>query len=340
MEFTAAEFVGGNRKKREQFRQYILKWVLQNSRAKLMGRQHVVKQENEFGLKKSIEWDSASKALDAHRGVLSHTVMFYDMTEPHAPVYENENQRHMFRFLLDEHAVRETWYYPESAYWVTFDNSVPLLLLPYLNARLADIDTCVRYAIPGHITFSSGWEWGYWLIDWSIARWSWSHRVNDTLMERYPSMYAREILGEDIAPLFDSLLRLQQIYLKDSILMQWMTAMTVTDELPFKKLAKMFHPRPALGYKYIRNKATLGELNQIKQNTLPLLNRFASTSLPYAFSLKNSCTSDTLGLCEEIAHGCEITALRALHRLNTLSHIIAKREGEIFKKRFKSTHFL
>jgi hypothetical protein len=44
-------------------------------------------------------------------------------------------------------------------------------------------------------------------------------------------------------------------YLKDSLLMQWMTAMTVTDELGIKALANEYHPRPKTSYKYIRNKA-------------------------------------------------------------------------------------
>jgi hypothetical protein len=175
MEFSTAEFIAGNKKKKEELRQYIIAWLMQHSHTKLMGRQHIVKPEKELGGKKDFQWDSASLALDKQRGVLSHTVMFYDMTEPNAPVYENKNQRHQFDFLLNQMKERETWYYPESAYWITFDNSIPLFLLPYLNARLSDIDTCVKYGVPGHVTFSSGWEWGYWLFDWSIARWSWRY---------------------------------------------------------------------------------------------------------------------------------------------------------------------
>jgi hypothetical protein len=102
----------------------------------------------------------------------------------------------MYRFLLAEHQKRETWYYPESAYWITFDVSVPMLLLPYLKARLTDIDSCAAHHIPGHLTFSSGWEWGYWLVDWSIARWSWQHTFNGEKQYRFPEMYAQELLPD------------------------------------------------------------------------------------------------------------------------------------------------
>ena len=103
MEFSTAEFIAGNKKKKTELRVFILDWLKKNSHTKLMGRQHVVRHENEAGHKrKDFVWDSATAALDKERGVLSHTVMFYSMTEPHAPVYENINQRHMFNFLLQQ----------------------------------------------------------------------------------------------------------------------------------------------------------------------------------------------------------------------------------------------
>lgn len=337
MEFSTAEFIGGNKKKKELLRQFIIKWLQENSNTKLMGRQHVVRHENEITSgKKPIQWDSAAIALDKERGVLSHTVMFYDMTEQHAPVYENENQRHMFQFLLEEHKKRETWYYPESAYWITFDNSVPMLLLPYLKARRADIDTCAAYHIPGHITFSSGWEWGYWLIDWSIARWSWKHTENGTEQKRYPTMYADEMLNPALHNLFDKQLQLQQTYLKDSSLMQWMTAMTVTDELGIKALANEYHPRPKTSYKYLRNKAKQSELDVIKKTYLSLLDSFAYNSLTTNLSLRGLAGLDLNEntVTAELLDGLEITSMRAFHRASILRYLIAYREAKLAHQKF------
>lgn len=343
MEFSTAEFIGGNRSKKEQLRQFILNWLLQNSSTKLMGRQHVVRHENEISTgKKTYAVDSAAIALDKHRGVLSHTVMFYDMTEPRAPVYENDNLRHMFRFLLDEHAVRETWYYPESAYWITFDNSVPMLLLPYLSARLKDIDTCAAYRIPGHITFSSGWEWGYWLIDWSIARWSWQYSTNGINEIRYPTMYAHQVLPKETHAILDTLLHTQQAYLKDSLLMQWMVAMTVTDELPIKALANQYHPRPQPSYKIIRNKAPQPVLDSIQKIHIPLLQRFGRSSLKQTAQLRDymHLQNDTNQLLNELTDGLEVTGLRALHRVQTLGHIIEIRQSKISKRKADGSKFL
>jgi len=121
------------------------------------------------------EGESEDNAFDSKTGLLLHSVMCYSVSEPKAPVYGNVNQRFVLERAKQENSRRETWYWPESAYWVAFDNSVPLFLLPYLDARWGDMETMERIGVANHLTFSSGWEWGYWLIDWSIARWSWRY---------------------------------------------------------------------------------------------------------------------------------------------------------------------
>jgi len=325
MEFSTAEFIAGNKRKKEALRLFIIDWLQKNTHTKLMGRQHVVRHENEAGHKrKDFEWDSASAALDKERGVLSHTVMFYDMTEPNAPVYENKNQRHQYDFLLQQMQLRETWYYPESAYWVTFDNSVPMFLLPYLSARLSDIDTCVQYNVPGHITFSSGWEWGYWLFDWSIARWCWQHTTDGIAEKRFPEMFAYEMLEtKEEKDFLSNALQLQQEYLKDSSLMQWMTAMTITDEIGIKALNDAYHPRPELSYKFLQRKASPEQLEATKRKGIEKLEQFAAKT----FLLTPTLFTDSIS--NEFQNGIRITALRAKHRAAVLQYIICKRAAQL-----------
>lgn len=341
MEFSTAEFISGNQKKKEELRLFILAWLKQNSKAKLMGRQHVVRHQSKSGQKPNgLEWDSATQALDKERGVLPHTVMFYDMTEPNAPVYKNKNQRHMFDFLLQQMKVRETWYYPESAYWVTFDNSIPMFLLPYLKARLTDIDTCVKYKVPGHITFSSGWEWGYWLFDWSIARWSWQYSTNGVDQKRTPTMYASELLNtEEEQETFEKSLDLQQELLKDKDLMRWMTAMTITDEISIKALNDEYEPRPTPSYKDLQRKADAATLKQVSDSVIPRLESLYSGTFTNVLFMKNEAdelleestdsTKPDLAVVNEFVDGLTITGLRARHRAYILQYIICRRSAAI-----------
>ncbi len=320
VEHESAEFLGSNQAEREELRLFILEWLQKNApNTYLIGRQHVIKDEKEVLQKKRkvYEWTDNTKALDAKRGLLVHTVMFYDLTEEHAPVYENPNQRHMFELMLKEKNSREVWYYPESAYWITFDNSIPMLLLPYLSARLKDIDTCIAHQIVGHVTFSSGWEWGYWLIDWSIARWSWNYHDKG----RTPTMYYEQWIGDTLkARIFREYLKIQNYFLKEKNLIQWLTAMTISDELFFFK--RQFHPRPPYSYKFLHNRAWLWVIDSLLQITVPLLNAYAET----IDSLYEENT-----ILNEIDLGVQITAYRAWHKAELLNYILNYRKQKIIK---------
>ena len=327
LEFNAAEFLTGNAEKRNELRRFVLEECEKHG-VKLMGRQHVVKESND--LVRSKTEGKQHEAADPARGVLAHTVMFYSMTEPHAPVYENENQRHVFEFLKRENNIRETWYYPESAYWVTFDNSVPVYPLPYLSARLSDIDTAAAYGVEGHLTFSSGWELGYWLFDWSIARWSRRVTLNEQLQKNTPAQYTYgNPFRKEAGPLVDSLLAIQEEYLKGKNLMAYMTAQTVTDEIP-QKLRREFHPRPPFTYGWLRNKSGRTLRDSVEKYVITELKAFSARSAPFSqqlFALQNTrpgrLYSPAAQPAYELGTVLDITQKRALHRSLTLGYLLS-----------------
>eukprot|EP00439_Symbiodinium_sp_Y106_P026528 s5902_g3.t1 len=107
---------------------------------------------------------------DAKIVSMPHTVQAYSLTDP-APTYGNANfsdLREWTAFLLQQG--RPVVFYPETAYWVNYDISVPLFLAPlYASDRLEDADTldAMPAAAPllGQLNFESGWQWGYWLAN-------------------------------------------------------------------------------------------------------------------------------------------------------------------------------
>ena len=85
-------------------------------------------------------------------------------------------------FLLNRIESGEpTAYFPESSYWVAFDNSVPVYLPAYMRSRWLDMDRIRSEAgpLPGHVLFSTGWEWGYWQTD--VATLRMNHRLDGGL---------------------------------------------------------------------------------------------------------------------------------------------------------------
>ena len=63
---------------------------------------------------------------DERLGAFVHTTMYYDLENP-APVYDCENFHHQRRFFDAADGQRELVYFPETAWWLGFDNNLPMV---------------------------------------------------------------------------------------------------------------------------------------------------------------------------------------------------------------------
>jgi hypothetical protein len=139
---------------------------------------------------KPINFNFLPHFADKRLGILAHTVQHYGLTDP-APTYGNKDFSGIRDFLHQETPIRPAYFYPETAYWVSFDIDVPLFLPLYGQRRSADlrllaIDERDKRAgstgkpMNGQFIFSSGWEWGYWLSDVVAARAAWNPHAEAT----------------------------------------------------------------------------------------------------------------------------------------------------------------
>jgi hypothetical protein len=272
-------------------------------------------------------------------GVLLHSVMCYSVTEPKAPVYGNVNQRFMYVMAKAEAARRESWYFPESAYWVSFDNPIPLFIMPYLSARLADIDTLSKVGVTGHVTFSSGWEWGYWSVDWSIARWCWAYQTDLQAQPRSALTPMIQALGADTVTQkgLTAALLLQEYYFKERELLRFLSAANPMDELP-ERWSKPFQPRPTFRYRWLVTKAPLPFLDSIRNNVLIPLRAYAERMqsvlnnylLPAAAAPPAPNVNPlSRQLTKEIVIALQISIDRAIHRMLTLNYLIRSRAHKL-----------
>lgn len=343
LEFALAEFVGGLENLRNRLRDAVIVEMAHYPQTKLIGRQHVVKPEDEVG--GSHGEQSLNVPRDPRMGILVHTVMCYALTDSHAPVYELENFSHLHQMLIEQNELRETWFYPESAYWVTFDNSIPLLLLPYLNARWKDIQTCEALGIPGHVTFSSGWEWGYWLVDWSIARWSWDYEMEaEDGKARVgpiegPYQYLREIFPDpDAADKVVEIADLQQKWLIEGNLLRWLCPSNPTDELPMP-MNKQFQPRGFVNLGDLRKmaKKTPERLNEL---SIDSLEGYATKAYYMGHSIDHILGREESPLISELLDALEMTTLRARHSAMMMQAVVleqffADEKGKKAKESFQ-----
>jgi hypothetical protein len=332
VELSATEFTSGDQTKKKKILDY-LTGLLKKNNIRLMSRNHVVKPDQ---MVNSGNGKEAGDILSEGQGLMVHTVMFYSLTDEKAPVYRNKNLRHMYNILQREKKKRPVWYFPESAYWVTFDSSVPMFLLPYFSARLGDIELCEKENIEGHLTFSSGWEWGYGLIDWSIARWCWNYSFDGKLQKKTSLQYINELVSPELQIYISEEEKLQQEYIKDGELIRVMVAQTITDEIP-GPFNLEFHPRPVYSYKYIRDKANANQLDTIRDLYLNPLYLYSTQG----FFIDTMITSRMLNPVEkEIFDGIRMTHLRARHKWCTLKYLVTFRKNKISKTKTDADPYL
>ncbi len=322
VEFATAEFVGGKEKLKSRLKKTLIATTRNKYNSNIMGRKHVVSEENMVGEQAGVF--NATDSIDLYRGVGIHTVMMYSLEDSVAPVYENKNFHHIHKDMLRENKVREVWFYPESAYWVTYDNSVPMLLLPYLSGRLRDILLCEKEEVPNHLTFSSGWELGYWAVDWSIARWSWRSSFNGEEHKPEPMEWVTDLgYSDKIKNNLNQHLELQQEYLLNKNLLRYMCAQTVTDE--FSLFRKQFQPRPDFTFKWLARKSDEATRQHIREVDIEDLRNYHGLS--EALNVQLLLSIDTVpSPIYEYFLSLQLTTLRANHRIHTLSAILAHRE--------------
>jgi hypothetical protein len=144
-------------------------------------------------------------------GVLVHTTHAYGVSDP-APVYGNRTFEHKLDMLVaasatearDPSQARREWiWYPETAYWLNHDTTVPLFLPVYALTRMSDLERVRRErSLDGQVVFTSAREWGYWLVDYVVAQ---SHvGEQGTLAERFER--ALDPLGPEAARAYGQLL--------------------------------------------------------------------------------------------------------------------------------------
>ena len=110
-----------------------------------------------------------------------HTVMYFDLFQPADGAYDMPNfDQHRAYIEQRLMAGQPVGYYPESAYWIAFDDSVPTYLPLYIRSRWLDQSSLNAASAAGgygqleqSVLFSSGWEWGYWQTDYATLRMNW-----------------------------------------------------------------------------------------------------------------------------------------------------------------------
>ncbi len=152
--------------------------------------------------------------------LMPHTVQFYSLTDP-APTYGQKDFSFLRTFMRKASRTHRLWWFPETAYWVSFDIDIPLFLPLYAWKRLEDLELIAddedagrlgSSRLGGQTFFSSGWEWGYWLNDLITARASYEGITEGDRRQRLSQLLQPllRLYGSDGMELLDRLLTTMQ----------------------------------------------------------------------------------------------------------------------------------
>lgn len=254
-----------------------------------------------------------------------HTVMFYNLYEDAGGAYHHDNFDEHRAYLLERIAAGEpASYVPETAYWVSFDISVPLYLPLYVRNRLLDLERLAAdpaangNPLDQHILFSTGWEWGYWLHDYAALRTSYERAPHADLVAH--------AFGDDLAPAVPAVLDLidaQKTALMDQRLVAYLAGRDQSFELGV-----------ALGIVSQPDRVTFAELMQADEATRAEVRADIAELDTHVAELERLAADvELLNLPEsrwtrELRDGMRVTALRAAFARDVYEAMFAFLDGD------------
>jgi len=269
-------------------------------------------------------------------GVQIHTLMFYDLERSAAGVYGNVNYNGLYEFLKEEQSRRRIVHYPESSWWLTFDLPVPLYLAPVtIDARAHDIallrpyltdDPKAKSGVVGHHLFTSGQEWGYWMVDYCVAQMTWDadSSAEQCIEEIVDSFAESEVLTDVLA----SVRERQVDDLRDPRLLRLLVGSDDETEAG-AALGIVVHPLPPRPSEV----AALDDREALELEVdLAVMGAMAADFHAWADRVDATLPaqpSEARPWVEEIADGLRVFALRAEHAVAIYRGALALRRGDL-----------
>ncbi|MBA2660727.1 MAG: PKD domain-containing protein [Bradymonadaceae bacterium] len=277
-----------------------------------------------------VRYYDLSKFAPSNLGVRVHTVMFYDLFRP-APVYGNTDFNHLFDFMEEEHEKRRIWFFPEAAWWLTFDIAIPMYLPITIEARHRDIQGIAHMLagkLDGHRTFGTGHEWGYWQNEYCPFRmtvdldYSYANCLEDIAWPSGPA--APELLA-----VLEDAISFQERDLIYGEIIAYLVGSDPETEIA-ASVGITFHPLPPSPREILR--WSLEQVEAWESTILPALMGMDTdyTELNRRLrAVRSQVPAAGLPWFAEILDGLEATGLRARHAHQAFGAVVAFRRYQL-----------
>jgi hypothetical protein len=270
---------------------------------------------------------------DARLGQSVHTLSLFDLYRPWA-TYAHPNFWLQHDYIGQEIGTRRVTYFPESAYWISADIDVPLFLPEHVYARWLDIHRLSAEladarlpALDGHLTFTSGHEWGYWMTDYLVAKMLWSPADPlDAFVGHYAGAYGS--CAADVAGALSSFIQLQSTYLFDQRLLAYLQGENRTVDIGYAAGLET-HPKRIEFEEVVA--MSDGDRAAFEASVVGGLEAFDAGAGPVEDAIAARCRGADATIapwCNELWDGVAVVRLRARHAALLYRAVIAYARGE------------
>jgi len=270
---------------------------------------------------------------DLRLGQTVHTLFWFD-TYREGGMYQHPNFHFQRDFMFSQLPKRRVRYLPESAYWIAADVDVPVFLPGFIEARWNDIlglERDTRAAglppIEGHVMFSSGHEWGYWMTDYLAAKMMWDSQAPlESFVRHYGAAYGS--CSEGVAAELSTFMLLQKRYLFEKKLVQYVSGEDATVETGASLGIQI---RPIRMKFELLIRGTEAERSAFEADVLTPLEAMTTEVRPLEDSLAARCRGADVNLapwCNELRDGVRIVRVRLEHVVAIYRAVLAQARGD------------
>jgi len=288
-----------------------------------------------------VNYNTLGQFAPDNLGLQFHPLMFYDLFDP-APVYGNEDFHYMYDLMEANYQKRAIWYFPESAWWLTFDIPVPLYLPITIEARDRDIQGIKHMlagGLQGHRLFGTGHEWGYWQNEYCSYRMAANvdYRWTDCLDDITSALGPR---AADVRQAIEDVVAVEQRDLFDRDMLRYYVG-TDDETEAAEAIGIEFHPLPPKPVEILSWDES--QVQDWQNRIAPALERSAADYAAIAArldALEGEIDPAGASFFREIRDGVEANALRLRHQREVYGAVVtfraarlagdAEREGQAF----------
>ncbi len=269
---------------------------------------------------------------DAGLGQTVHTLSLFDVYRNWA-TYAHPNFFLQHDYILQEIPTRRVKYFPESAYWISADSDVPAFLPEYLYSRWNDIHTLVAELkskglppLSGHVMFTSGHEWGYWMTDYLTAKMLWQPDAPlETFLAHYADAYGS--CGTAVASDLSAVIDLQSKYIFDQRLLPYVQGENETVEFGYLA-GHETHPK-RIEFEEVWSMSE-ADKQGFESSVLAGLEALDSGLSPIESNFDARCRGADAAVapwCAEVLDGLSVLRLRLQHTDHLYRAVLAKARG-------------